>query len=251
MQEQLFLNKVVWVTGAAKGIGRAIAQQFVDQGAEVIGFDIAFGADNYPFVTQRVDISDAAAVTAMAQSVLAQQPQLDVLVNVAGILRLGEVEQLTVDDWQACLDVNVSGPFYLLQQVIPTFKRQHHGAIVNVSSNAAHVPRQLMSAYCASKAALTSLSHCVALELAPFGVRCNLVSPGSTDTDMQRALWHSHDAEQRTIEGFPSQFKLGIPLGKIAKPQDIAGVVLFLASEAANHVTMQDIVVDGGAILNA
>ncbi len=247
-----FYNKYVWVTGAAQGIGHQVALQFVDLGATVVGLDVAFNDnEHYPFETMTVDISDSAAVKTTAQAILQRYPTVDVLVNVAGILRLGATEELSVDDWHACLNVNASGPFYLLQQLIPVFKRQASGAVVTVSSNAAHVPRQQMTAYCASKAALTSLSHCIGLELAPYGVRCNVVSPGSTDTQMQRVLWHSPDAEQRMIAGFPEQFKLGIPLGKIAQPNDIAHVVTFLASDLAGHVTMQDIVVDGGATLNA
>jgi len=131
------------------------------------------------------------------------------------------------------------------------FRRQREGAIVSIASNAAHVPRIGMSAYCASKAALRSLCMTVGLEMAPFAVRCNLVSPGSTDTPMQRGMWTSAGAEQRTIAGFPDQFKLGIPLGKIAQPQEIADAVLFLASDLASHITMQDIVIDGGATLSA
>ncbi|WP_304622548.1 2,3-dihydro-2,3-dihydroxybenzoate dehydrogenase [Photobacterium sp. WH24] len=251
-----FENKVVWVTGAARGIGHAVAMSFHQLGAQVIGLDIDFSAarkagTEYPFVTYEVDISNPEAVRQVAQTILAAFPVIDVLANVAGILRMGQTEELSVDDWHTCINVNASGVFYLLQQVIPVFKQQRHGAVVTVSSNAAHVPRQHMTAYCASKAALSSLANCAALELAPFGVRCNLVSPGSTDTPMQRSLWHSEDAEQRTIAGFPEQFKLGIPLGKIAQPQEIAQVVVFLASDLASHVTMQDIVVDGGAILNA
>jgi Dehydrogenases with different specificities (related to short-chain alcohol dehydrogenases) len=120
-----------------------------------------------------------------------------------------------------------------------------------VASDAAHTPRIGMSAYGASKAALKSLALTVGLELAGSGVRCNLVSPGSTDTDMQRGMWQSDDAEQQRIRGFGEQFKLGIPLGKIAKPQEIANTVLFLASDCASHITLQDIVVDGGSTLGA
>jgi 2,3-dihydro-2,3-dihydroxybenzoate dehydrogenase len=108
-----------------------------------------------------------------------------------------------------------------------------------------------MSAYGASKAALKSLALTVGLELAASGVRANLVSPGSTDTDMQRTLWTSSDAEQKRIAGFGEQFKLGIPLGKIARPEEVASTILFLASDYASHITLQDIVVDGGSTLGA
>lgn len=141
--------------------------------------------------------------------------------------------------------------FNLFQQTMAQFRRQRGGAIVTVASDAAHTPRIGMSAYGASKAALKSPALTVGLELAGCGVRCNLVSPGSTDTDMQRTLWVSDDAEQQRIRGFGEQFKLGIPLGKIARPQEIANTILFLASSHASHITLQDIVVDGGSTLGA
>lgn len=246
-----FSGKTVWVTGAASGIGESIARQFVALGANVIGFDRAFQPYNdRPFTSVTLDISEPNRVAAVCRQQLAETG-LDVLVNAAGILRLGDIDALSVDDWHQCINVNASGVFYLLNALVPHFKQQRRGAIVCVGSNAAHVPRLQMAAYCASKAAITSLSHCAGLELAPYGVRCNLVSPGSTDTPMQRGMWHSADAEQRTIAGFPDQYKLGIPLGKIAQPDEIANTVVFLASDLASHITMQDVVVDGGATLTA
>ncbi|KHN90262.1 2,3-dihydroxybenzoate-2,3-dehydrogenase [Pectobacterium actinidiae] len=245
-----FSGKTVWVTGAASGIGESIACQFVALGANVIGFDRAFRHNDYPFRGVTLDISEPDSVAAVCRQQLAETG-LDVLVNAAGILRLGDIDALSVDDWHQCINVNASGAFYLLNALVPHFKQQRRGAIVCVGSNAAHVPRLQMAAYCASKAALASLSHCAGLELAPYGVRCNLVSPGSTDTPMQRGMWHSAGAEQRTIAGFPDQYKLGIPLGKIAQPEEIANTVVFLASDLASHITMQDVVVDGGATLTA
>ncbi|MBP2848989.1 MULTISPECIES: 2,3-dihydro-2,3-dihydroxybenzoate dehydrogenase [Dickeya] len=246
-----FSGKQVWVTGAGRGIGYDIACRFTEAGATVTGFDRAFSSDSLPFHAIELDVSDAAAVAATCARQLAQTPHLDVLINGAGILRMGHTETLSQQDWQDCLNVNAGGAFHLFQAVIPQFQRQRDGAIVSIGSNAAHVPRVGMAAYCASKAALRSLCLTVGLELAPYGVRCNLVSPGSTDTPMQRSLWHAPDAEQHTIAGFPAQFKLGIPLGKIARPRDITDTVLFLASDLAGHVTLQDVVIDGGATLGA
>ena len=169
-----FRGQTVWVTGAGKGIGYATALAFVEAGANVTGFDLAFDGERYPFATETLDIADADRVREVCSRLLANTERLDVLV------------------------------------------------------------------------ALT-----VGLELAGSGVRCNLVSPGSTDTDMQRTLWVSDDAEQQRIRGFGEQFKLGIPLGKIARPQEIANTILFLASSHASHITLQDIVVDGGSTLGA
>lgn len=246
-----FSDKTVWVTGAGKGIGYATALAFVDAGARVIGFDREFTQENYPFATEVMDVADAAQVAQVCQRVLQKTPRLDLLVNAAGILRMGATDALSVDDWQQTFAVNVGGAFNLFSQTMAQFRRQQGGAIVTVASDAAHTPRIGMSAYGASKAALKSLALTVGLELAGCGVRCNVVSPGSTDTDMQRTLWVSEDAEQQRIRGFGEQFKLGIPLGKIARPQEIANTILFLASDLASHITLQDIVVDGGSTLGA
>ncbi|EAT1539952.1 2,3-dihydro-2,3-dihydroxybenzoate dehydrogenase EntA [Salmonella enterica] len=246
-----FSDKTVWVTGAGKGIGYATALAFVDAGARVIGFDREFTQESYPFATEVMDVADAAQVAQVCQRVLQKTPRLDVLVNAAGILRIGATDALSVDDWQQTFAVNVGGAFNLFSQTMAQFRRQQGGAIVTVASDAAHTPRIGMSAYGASKVALKSLALTVGLELAGCGVRCNVVSPGSTDTDMQRTLWVSEDAEQQRIRGFGEQFKLGIPLGKIARPQEIANTILFLASDLASHITLQDIVVDGGSTLGA
>lgn len=246
-----FSRKRIWVTGAGQGIGYETAAAFAALGGDVVGLDKTFPNTHYPFATVRLDVSDRDEAQRVCRALLKERQQLDVLVNAAGILRLGLTEELGFDDWSACMNVNVAGPFALFQQTIPQFKRQRSGAIVSVGSNAAHVPRMRMSAYCASKAALTSLTQCVGLELAPHGVRCNLVSPGSTDTAMQRSVWRSADAEKQVIAGDLKSFKLGIPLGKIATPEEIASAVVFLASDLASHITLQDLVVDGGATLAA
>ena len=246
-----FTGKRVWVTGAGQGIGLQVARRFQAAGAEVIGLDRQFAESSYPFRTQLLDVADAAQVEDVCHALLAEERRLDVLVNGAGVLRLGTSDSLSLDDWQALLDVNVSGPFYLFRQLVPLFKAQGRGAIVNIASNAAHVPRLQMAGYCTSKAALVSLSHCVALELAGSGVRCNVVSPGSTATPMLAGMLGSPEGYQRLVDGLPEDFKLGIPLRKIAQPDEIANTVLFLASDLASHITMQDIVVDGGATLAA
>lgn len=246
-----FSGKSVWVTGAGKGIGYATALAFAGAGARVTGFDLAFEQQNYPFATEVLDVASAADVARVCARLLAQQERLDVLVNAAGILRMGATDALSQEDWQQTFAVNVGGAFNLFQATMAQFRQQQGGAIVTVASDAAHTPRMGMSAYGASKAALKSLALTVGLELSASGVRANIVSPGSTDTDMQRTLWTSDDAEQKRIAGFGEQFKLGIPLGKIARAEEIASTILFLASDYASHITLQDIVVDGGSTLGA
>lgn len=251
MSQWDFSGKRVWVTGAGAGIGLDTARAFVKAGAQVIGFDRHFGDDEYPFRTELLDIADAAAVDRTCARLLAEHDGLDVLVNGAGILRMGLTDETRSEDWLACLAVNAGGAFNLFRHTLPVFRRQRRGAIVSIASNAAHVPRVGMAAYCASKAALRSLCQTVGLEMAPYGVRSNIVSPGSTNTPMQRGMWQDESGEQKTINGFPEQFKLGIPLGKIAQPREITEAILFLASDLASHITMQDIVIDGGATLAA
>jgi len=246
-----FSGKVVWVTGAGRGIGHDVAELFTQQGAEVIGFDLAFEEEKYAYECVHLDISQEDKVQYAVEHLLADRPHLDVLINAAGILRMAKFEDTDWNDFMTSIATNAGGAFLMIKHTMAVFKRQRSGVIVTVSSNAAKVPRVNMAAYCASKAALSALNHTAALELAPFGVRCNIVCPGSTDTPMQRMLWTTDDAEQRTIEGFPEQYKLGIPLGKIAQPRDVAQTILFFASDMASHITLQDIVVDGGAILNA
>ncbi|WP_317203441.1 2,3-dihydro-2,3-dihydroxybenzoate dehydrogenase [Janthinobacterium sp.] len=253
-----FEGKQVWVTGAGRGIGYQVAMTFRQLGARVVGIDRHFEPESgatpgkrYPFKTVALDIADGARVQAVCRQLLLETPRLDVLVNAAGVLRLAPLDTLSLEDWKASFDINVGGVFHLLRELMPQFKAQRHGNIVSVASNAAHVPRMNMGAYCASKSALVSLSHCAALELADFGVRCNLVSPGSTDTPMLRAMLPSEEGLARTIAGLPEHYKLGIPLKKIATAKEVANAVIFLASELASHITMQDLVVDGGATLAA
>lgn len=247
-----FAGKQVWVTGAGRGIGYAIATAFQEAGANVIGFDRELPeGQELPFTCHQLDIADSRQVAQVTQQLLKQQPRLDVLVNGAGILVGGKTDEIADADWQRCFDVNVTGAFNLFRQTLPVFRQQRQGAIVTLCSNSAHVPRLGMAAYGASKAALASLCKTVGLEMAEYGVRSNLVSPGSTDTPMLNGMSSDDNWQQALIEGLPEQYKLGIPLNKIARPDEIAAAVMFLASDTASHVTMQDIVVDGGATLGS
>lgn len=260
-------GRTALVTGAGQGIGAAVARRLAAEGARVVATDrTADGlgrlaaersADPAPHdtgppgtLTARVmDVTDATAVDSVVNDVERAHGPLDILVNVAGILRPGPATELTDEDWADTFAVNTTGVFHTSRAVAPRMTARGRGSIVTVGSNAAGVPRTGMAAYAASKAAATMYTKCLGLELARSGVRCNVVAPGSTDTAMQRALWTDDAAPQRVVDGDPETFRAGIPLGRIAAPDDIADAVLFLASDRARHITMQELYVDGGATL--
>lgn len=254
-------GKIALVTGAAQGIGEAVARALAAHGAIVAAVDrnasglAALAADPDASATDGrieaypVDVSDSVAVEAVVERIERELGPIGILVNVAGILRPGPVDTLDDDDWAATFAVNASGVFYVSRAAAKRMKPRRAGSIVTVGSNAANTPRVGMAAYAASKAAATMFTKCLGLELAPYGIRCNTVSPGSTDTDMQRSLWTDENGAQAVVAGSPNAFRLGIPLGKIAAPADIADAVLFMASERARHITMHDLRVDGGATL--
>lgn len=242
-----FTGKVAVVTGAARGIGRAVADALQEAGAKVAALDITFdAAGENQFV---VDVSDSAAVNETISAVENRLGEIDYLVNVAGILRLGSLLECSDEDWQRTFAVNTTGAFNVCRAVGRRMLPRRRGAIVAVSSNAAFVPRIGMGAYAASKAATTHMLKCLGLELAQANIRCNVVAPGSTDTDMQRQLWTDASGPEKVITGSLANYRLGIPLQRIASAENIAAVVLFLLSSSAAHITLENIVVDGGATL--
>ncbi|WP_371552381.1 2,3-dihydro-2,3-dihydroxybenzoate dehydrogenase [Streptomyces sp. NBC_00554] len=255
-------GRLALVTGAGRGIGEAVVAALLEQGARVLATDLAFEnvtalADKYgEQVTARpLDVTDAAAVEALVADAERTLGPLDIAVNVAGILRSSDVVDLTDADWAATFAVNTNGVFHVSRSVARRMAVRGRGSIVTVASNAAGIPRAGLAAYAASKAAAVMFTKCLGLEVASRGVRCNTVSPGSTLTDMQRALWTAStdqaEATRRVIEGDLATHRTGIPLGRIADPADIADAVAFLVSDRARHITMHDLYVDGGATLRA
>ncbi|MDH6130788.1 2,3-dihydro-2,3-dihydroxybenzoate dehydrogenase [Kitasatospora sp. MAA4] len=250
---------IALVTGASRGIGAAVARALAEQGARVAAVDVraeeldalAVEFGHTGLSTHAVDVTDAEAVEALVDRVERELGPVDTLVNVAGVLRSAPVVDLTDEDWAATFAVNANGVFHTSRAAARRMSERRRGCIVTVGSNAAGVPRTRMAAYAASKAAATMFTKCLGLELAEFGIRCNVVSPGSTDTAMQRELWTDTQGPQQIIDGNPAAFRVGIPLGRLADPADIADAVLFLASDRARHITMHDLYVDGGATLRA
>lgn len=239
------------VTGAAGGIGAALVQHLLDSGCVVVATDLVAPAlPAHPNLHARaLDVSDAAAVDALVGWAEPTLGPVGFGISVAGVLQVGTVDQIDDAQWRRVFAVNADGVFHLSRALARVMTPRGKGAIVTVSSNAAGVPRHGMAAYAASKAAATMFTRCLGLELAPHGIRCNIVAPGSTLTPMQTGMWEDADGAQRVIEGSPATYKTGIPLRKLASPDDIAHAVMFLLSDQASHIAMSDLYVDGGATL--
>ncbi len=250
-----FNRKVAVVSGAAQGIGRAIADRLLSVGTRVVSLDRVYNnneIETTPPCSEyqlRLDVSDGEQVKHVVASIENNLGPIDYLVNVAGILRPGLLTDLSNKDWQETFAVNTTGAFNLCCAVTKYMIERQRGSLVAISSNAASVPRVAMGSYAASKAATTQFMKCLGLELAQYNIRCNIVSPGSTDTSMQQQLCKNTKDIERVITGSLEKYRLGIPLGAIASPQTIANSVIFLLSDQANHITMEDMVVDGGATL--
>ncbi|MGO2111272.1 MAG: SDR family oxidoreductase [Pseudoclavibacter sp.] len=261
-----FSGRSAVVTGAASGIGASIADLLEAEGASVRRWDVR---TDDPRV-ERVDVGDRAAIERAAaqprvavassaaasagSSVAAEPPAADLLVHAAAIHRAGSVLDLETEpgasgDLDDLLATNLVGTANVLAVFGRRMRELGRGSIVTIASDAAVVPRLTMALYGASKAGAVQLALAAALELAPAGVRCNVVCPGATDTPMQRALWGGDAPPPQVIGGDPATFRGPIPLGRIAEPGDVAQVVAFLLSDAARHVTGQRHLIDGGASL--
>ncbi len=243
-----FDNKIAVVSGAAQGIGKAVVQRLRQFGARVAELDIRFD-DTTDAERFAVDVADAGAVMQAIGTIEARLGPIDYLVSSAGILRMGPLLDAPAEDWLATLAVNATGTFNLAREVGRRMRTRQQGAMVAVGSNAANVPRMAMGSYAASKAAMTQMMRCLGLELAAFNIRCNVVAPGSTDTEMQRQLWRDGSGAEQVIQGSLENHRLGIPLRRIAQPAQIADLVVFLLSDSAAHITLENIIVDGGATL--
>jgi 3-oxoacyl-[acyl-carrier protein] reductase len=250
-EKMRFKNQVAVVTGAARGIGKAIALAFAGEGARVALVDIdgeqlerlreeiaRRGEEALPV---SCDISRSPEVKEMVDRVLKTFGRIDVLVNNAGIIRRGTIETVTDEEWDRVLAINLTGTFNCCRAVVATMKGQGGGNIVNVSSIAAKVG-DITSApgYGPSKAGGDALMKTLARQLAPCGIRVNAVAPHAIETEMS-AQW----SEERRKEIIAA-----IPLGRLGRPGDVAEAVLFLASGAASFITGEIIDVNGGALMD-
>ncbi len=239
-------GKVAIVTGASRGIGRAIALRLAAEGARVAvtattpagaqktAEEIsAQGGEALPLA---VNVADADSVTEMVQQVLDHFGGIDILVNNAGITRDNLLLRMTSEEWRQVIEVNLTGVFHCIKAVTKTMMKQRQGKIINISSVVGEIGNAGQANYAAAKAGIIGLTKSVARELAGRNVQVNCVAPGFIQTDMTEKL----------PEKAREQLQQSIPAGRIGDPEDVAGLVAFLAGNDADYITGQVINVDGG-----
>jgi NAD(P)-dependent dehydrogenase (short-subunit alcohol dehydrogenase family) len=246
-------SRVAVVTGAGSGIGRAIARRLARDGYRVAVNDVdpavaKEAAGELGGIAVPADVGDRAAAGRMVAETVAALGRLDLLVNNAGICRLGAIAEFPEADWRATFRVNVDGVFFCCQAALPQLLRQGAGTIVNIASWSGKSGAPYFGAYCASKFAVIGLTQSLAREVAARGIRVNAVCPGIVAGTSMRA---EVDAESHALGRPTSTERLGlIPLGRLAEPDDVAGVVAFLASDEARYMTGQAVNVTGGLWLH-
>jgi 2,3-dihydro-2,3-dihydroxybenzoate dehydrogenase len=245
------------VTGAARGIGQAIATALAAAGATVAVIDkdsdgAAAAAKELGGPSVTADLTDPDEVERALSEIVDELGAPDIFVNNAGILRAGDLVTSAIDDWDAQFAVNTRAAYLSVRAAAGHMRRRAAGgSIVVVTSNCARTPRMDLGAYCASKAATDMMARCLALELAAESIRVNTLCPGSCDTELQREQWRRLGiGPERQINGDPTKFRTGIPMGRLTTPEDVADLAVVLASDASRFVTGQSWHVDGGQTLS-
>jgi 3-oxoacyl-[acyl-carrier protein] reductase len=245
-------GRKVLVTGGSRGIGRSTVLACARAGADVALSYAAHKAAAEEVCREvemlgrralayRAEMSSRADIDRMVADILSRWGELDTLVNNAGIWTFLEMGKLDEATYRETIGVNVDGVFFGINAVVPSMKEHGRGWIINVTSTAGIRGEAFHSHYAASKGALHALTKSLAVELAPFGIRVNAVAPGWTDTDMCK--------ESFSVPGFREKVRETIPLKRIPPPEDIAGPILFLASDLARHITGEILDVNGGSVL--
>ena len=261
VQPRRFPGQVAVITGAARGIGKACALRFAQEGANVVCLDLLAGENETAaaecaalgaeMLALACDVTDPESLRGCIQTALERWGRIDVLVTAAGIYSGSPLSEVTLSQWQCLIDINLTGVFLCNQAVAPAMTEQRSGSIINISSMAGKTSWPSTAEYSASKTGVIGLTRSVAMELAPHGVTVNAVCPGNTLTDMVRSV----AAKQGEPLGMSADEWLQMrandcPMNRLAEPWEVAGVCAFLASEDSRYITGQAIEVDGGLVMS-
>ncbi len=246
-------GKSALITGGARGIGRAICEAYVREGANVCIADLledeakeTANALGDKAMGLGMDVTDTSSIAQGFETMISKWGQLDILVNNAGIFNMASIDKITQEDYRKQFDVNVGGTIFAIQAAYP-FLRKQGGSIINFSSQAGRRGEPNIGIYCATKAAVISLTQSFAMEFAKDHIRVNGIAPGVVDTPM----WAHVDAQFAQYENKPLGQKKrevgeAVPLGHMGSPEEIADPCVFLASDDARYITAQTLNVDGG-----
>jgi 3-oxoacyl-[acyl-carrier protein] reductase len=245
-------DQVAIITGGSRGIGAAIAVMLARAGANIV-FTYTRNEKAANFIVQKIrnlgkeclaikaDISKEKNAQSVVMKTLQKFDRIDILVNNAGIWTYGKIGEMSEKVWKETISVNLDGMFYMTNAVVPVMKKRMNGKIINISSTAGQRGEAEHSHYAASKGGMISFTKAIATELGPFNINVNSVAPGWVDTDL--------NIEVFADKSYKEQERKKIPLQRIPVPEDIAGPVLFLASDLSRHITGEILNVNGGSVL--
>lgn len=250
VKEGRFSGHVALITGAAQGIGKAVAFKIAREGGAVALLDVLpkvrdaageISGDGARVMALTVDIGDQTAVADAIKEISERFHKIDILVNNAGIVAPASLEDVTENDWDRVVQVNLKGAFFCVRNVLPFMKRESYGKIVNISSRAS-LGKVKRTVYSASKAGLIGLARTWALELAPYHINVNNVAPGPIATEL---------FEKANPPGSPQTEAIvkSVPLGRMGRPEEVADAVAFLASDEASYITGQTLFICGGVTI--
>lgn len=244
-------KKVAIITGASSGIGRAVVRAFLENDFQTIAvgrnekelnsFRTEVKDLSGDLKIQLADVRETSQVERLVNKIAEDFGRIDVLVNAAGIIASGTIENTTLDDWDKMMDINLRSVFHLMQICVPHLEKTE-GNVVNVSSVTGTRAFPNVLAYCVSKAALDQLTRCAALELAPKKIRVNAVNPGVVETNLHKRSGMNEESYEKFLE----HSKTTHPLGRVGKSEEIASLIYYLASEKAGWITGVTYAIDGG-----
>ncbi len=246
-----FNSKTVLITGGSRGIGEACVKLFAEAGAEVL---FTYNSNEkkaeelikrFSSITNiksyKIDFNKTNVLEKKVNEILTGFKKIDILVNNAGIWEYGRVDEMTAGKWERTININLTGTFIFTKAVIPLMKKNRYGRIINITSTAGQRGEPFYSHYAASKGGIISLTKSLAAELGEFGITVNSVAPGWVITDMTRDVFADEEYKEKV--------RNEIPVKRIAEADDIAGPVLFLASDLARHINGEILNVNGGSVL--